>query len=158
MSKQIENDLIQLQNPQDCSKAKKITCTMKSCGFGCQMHHILYCLITAYATNRTLVINSNGWSYNNKGLDAYFKPLSDSCTSIDGPITYWSGDLKTKQNDSLVFQIPESYLFKGEDSAFLPLSVPKKYLERISLFHGDPFVWWSGQILSYLMRFNDEFL
>ena len=41
---------------------------------------------------------------------------------------------------------------------FLPPSLPNKFLERVSTFHGDPFVWWSGQILTYIMRFNDDFL
>lgn len=41
--------------------------------------------------------------------------------------------------------------------AFLPLSVPKEYFDVLSKFHGDPFVWWAGQTLSYLMRFNSAF-
>lgn len=40
---------------------------------------------------------------------------------------------------------------------FLPLSVPKDYHEQISRFHGDPFVWWAGQMLTYIMRFNANF-
>jgi glycoprotein 6-alpha-L-fucosyltransferase len=40
---------------------------------------------------------------------------------------------------------------------FLPLSVPKEYLEKLANFHGDPFVWWAGQLLNYLMRFNSDF-
>jgi glycoprotein 6-alpha-L-fucosyltransferase len=28
---------------------------------------------------------------------------------------------------------------------------------RLERFHGDPFVWWAGQLLSYLTRPNDEF-
>ena len=40
---------------------------------------------------------------------------------------------------------------------FLPLSVPKELAERLGRFHGDPFVWWAGQILSYIMRYNSEF-
>lgn len=40
---------------------------------------------------------------------------------------------------------------------FLPLAVPKELKEKLGLFHGDPFVWWSGHILAYLMRFNSEF-
>jgi glycoprotein 6-alpha-L-fucosyltransferase len=39
----------------------------------------------------------------------------------------------------------------------LPLAVPKDLSPRISEFHGNPFVWWSGQILTYLMRFQPEF-
>lgn len=30
-------------------------------------------------------------------------------------------------------------------------------MDSLSRFHGDPFVWWAGQILSYLMRFNAKF-
>jgi glycoprotein 6-alpha-L-fucosyltransferase len=40
---------------------------------------------------------------------------------------------------------------------FLPLAVPKQYLEDIEKFHDMPFVWWSGQIVYYLTRFNDHF-
>ena len=40
---------------------------------------------------------------------------------------------------------------------FLPLSIPKEYLDQLKSFHGDPFIWWAGQILSYIMRFNGFF-
>lgn len=40
---------------------------------------------------------------------------------------------------------------------FLPLSVPREYLDKLSSFHGDPFIWFAGQILNYLMRFNSDF-
>jgi glycoprotein 6-alpha-L-fucosyltransferase len=41
--------------------------------------------------------------------------------------------------------------------AFLPLSIPKEYEIALKKFHGDPFVWWAGQIVKYLMRFNSDF-
>ena len=40
---------------------------------------------------------------------------------------------------------------------FLPLGIPKEFLGNITSFHGDPFIWWAGQILNYLMRFNSDF-
>ena len=40
---------------------------------------------------------------------------------------------------------------------FLPLTVPKQYIKELERFHGDPFVWFSGQILNFLMRFNENF-
>ena len=40
---------------------------------------------------------------------------------------------------------------------YLPQSVPKQYAERLSKLHGDPFVWWAGQVLTYLMRYNEKF-
>lgn len=40
------SDLIQrrlsfVQNPKDCSKARKLVCDVRFCGFGCQMHHLV---------------------------------------------------------------------------------------------------------------------
>ena len=39
---------------------------------------------------------------------------------------------------------------------FLPLSIPKEFQQELESFHGDPFIWWAGQILFFLTRFNDE--
>ena len=72
-----------LQNPRDCEASPKIVCDLnKSCGYGCQMHHVMYCFITAYFTNRTMILDSTPWDYNSEGYSAYFKPLSDSCINI----------------------------------------------------------------------------
>ncbi|KAH3822153.1 hypothetical protein DPMN_123924 [Dreissena polymorpha] len=47
------------QNPSECDKAKKIICSPgKACGYGCRLHHVTYCLIMAYATQRTLILQS----------------------------------------------------------------------------------------------------
>lgn len=35
---------------------------------------------------------------------------------------------------------------------FLPLSVPEDLAPRLIRLHGNPFVWWVGQILKYLLR------
>lgn len=35
---------------------------------------------------------------------------------------------------------------------FLPLSVPADLAPRLKRIHGDPFVWWVGQFLKYLLR------
>lgn len=40
---------------------------------------------------------------------------------------------------------------------FLPLNIPKEYENILKQIHGDPFVWWAGQIVKYLMRFNSAF-
>jgi glycoprotein 6-alpha-L-fucosyltransferase len=40
---------------------------------------------------------------------------------------------------------------------YLPLSIPKEYSDALKKIHGDPFTWWAGQILAYLMRFNSNF-
>ena len=92
LSKKVQNVLKQLQNPSDCDKAKKIICDLnKSCGFGCQMHHLMYCFITAYASNRNMILESKQGRYKNKGFEAYFKPLSESCLIHNGLAANWNG-------------------------------------------------------------------
>ena len=57
----MQRRLHHLQNPKDCDSARKLVCSLtKPCGFGCQMHHVMYCFIVAYATERTLILKSEG--------------------------------------------------------------------------------------------------
>lgn len=35
---------------------------------------------------------------------------------------------------------------------FLPLAVPEDLAPRLTRLHGDPIVWWVGQVLKYLLR------
>jgi len=39
---------------------------------------------------------------------------------------------------------------------FLPLAIPKDLSERIIRLHGDPSVWWIGQFMKYLLRYQPE--
>ena len=81
----MERRINYLQNPQNCTQAKKIVCHLtKTCGFGCQLHHVAYCFIMAYATERTLVLDSSNWHYSLKGWSAAFLPLSDTCVEARG--------------------------------------------------------------------------
>ena len=57
----MQRRLHHLQNPKDCSSARKLVCSLtKACGFGCQMHHTMYCFMVAYASERTLILQSEG--------------------------------------------------------------------------------------------------
>ena len=80
----LQRRLHYLQNPSNCSKAKKLVCNLsKTCGFGCQIHHVTYCFIMAYATERTLLLTSRGWQYASEGWESAFMPLSETCTTED---------------------------------------------------------------------------
>lgn len=147
------SDLIQrrlhyLQNPPDCREARKLICNLnKGCGFGCQLHHLVYCLIFAYATERTLIVNSKGWRYNPKGWDYVFYPLSDSCTSaFDDKVHQWPVAF-----DAKVISLPFIDSLSKRPK-FLPLAVPKDLAHRIIKFNGDPASWWIGQILKYILK------
>lgn len=82
-----------LQNPKDCSKAKKLVCNInKGCGYGCQLHHVVYCFMIAYGTQRTLILESQNWRYATGGWETVFRPVSETCTDRSGTTTgHWSG-------------------------------------------------------------------
>ncbi|KAG7199674.1 hypothetical protein KM043_014264 [Ampulex compressa] len=151
------SDLVQkrftyLQNPKDCNKAKKLICSLnKGCGFGCQIHHITYCFLVAYGTERTLIIKSKGWRYHKDGWESVFKPLSDTCLSTNGVShSNWPGDA-SKQVISL--PIVDNVFPKPK---YQPPAVPADLVPRLKKLHGHPLVWWVGQVLKYLMRPQDN--
>ena len=82
----LQRRLQYLQNPPDCQTARKLLCNVaKGCGFGCQMHHVAFCFIMAYATQRTLILDSGSWKYSReRGWEGVFEPVSQTCTSKAG--------------------------------------------------------------------------
>ncbi|KAL8617581.1 hypothetical protein ACOMHN_033127 [Nucella lapillus] len=149
----VQRRLHYLQNPKDCRQSKVVLCDLqKGCGFGCQLHHVTYCLIVAYATQRTLVLDSRGWRYASRGWDSVFKPLSDTCTDASGPSVHWAAS-QTRLEAARVLKLPiVDSLYPRPD--FMPLAIPADLAPRLSAFHGDPAVWWIGQMVRYLMRPN----
>ncbi|XP_075232780.1 alpha-(1,6)-fucosyltransferase 8 isoform X2 [Lycorma delicatula] len=147
------SDLVQrriqhLQNPPNCSKARKLLCSLnKGCGYGCQLHHIVYCLIVAYGTERTMILKSKGWRYHRAGWEDIYKPVSNTCVDPSGTSTsHWPGTPNTQ-----VVQLPIVDSIAPRPP-YLPLSIPKDLAPRISRLHGNPFVWWVGQFFKYLLR------
>jgi len=128
LSEIVQGRLKFLQNPEDCSKARKLVCVLnKGCGFGCQVHHAAYCLVTAYATGRTLILESKGWRYNRAGWDKVFLPVSETCTSAAGESRgEWSGI----HSDVQVIQLPIVDFLKPRP-AFLPVAIPAELAPRL---------------------------
>lgn len=91
----VQNRMSHLQNPADCANARKLVCQLnKGCGFGCQLHHVMYCLMVAYGTERTMILDSRGWRYSQRGWDSIFLPVSSSCRNItDDNAETWKGTL-----------------------------------------------------------------
>jgi hypothetical protein len=87
----IQERIYKLQHPEECSKAQILVCDLnKGCGFGCQLHHVGYCLSVATASNRTLVLDrdGDGWRYSKHGWTAVFKAIS-KCSFADAvPASY----------------------------------------------------------------------
>lgn len=94
LGKRVQDKIKRLQNPSNCEQSKKIYCDLAlNCGFGCQIHHLTFCMITAWHTNRTLILNSNSWKYNPRGFEAYFKPISETCKSTNDKLINWASKL-----------------------------------------------------------------
>ncbi|KAJ8938216.1 hypothetical protein NQ314_011575 [Rhamnusium bicolor] len=137
-----------LQNPENCNTAKKLVCSLnKGCGYGCQLHHAVYCFMVAYGKKRTLIMKSKGWRYHKAGWEEIFKPISDTCTNPSGEsVANWPGN-----QDTQVINLPIIDSLSPRPP-FLPLAVPEDLAPRLTRLHGDPIVWWVGQILKYLLR------
>nr|CAH7753493.1 unnamed protein product [Callosobruchus chinensis] len=148
MSNLVQDRFRYLQNPENCKTARKLVCSLnKGCGYGCQLHHAVYCFMVAYGTQRTLILKSKGWRYHKAGWEEVFKPVSDTCTSIEGDsFSNWPG-----HEDTQVINLPIIDSLSPR-SPFLPLAIPEDLAPRLVRLHGDPIVWWVGQILKYLLR------
>jgi glycoprotein 6-alpha-L-fucosyltransferase len=89
---QIQKRIYELQNPKNCSETRKFVCNLDiNCGFGCLMHHAVFCFIVALKFNRTVILISEKWQYGSPGLSEYFRPVSDDCTSTSSgdKTAYW---------------------------------------------------------------------
>ncbi|XP_022246001.1 alpha-(1,6)-fucosyltransferase-like isoform X2 [Limulus polyphemus] len=148
LSDLVQQRLKYLQNPKDCSKARKLICSLnKGCGYGCQIHHVVYCFIVAYGTQRTLILHSKNWRYSSQGWETVYQPVSDTCTDDSGITrSSWSGS-----DDAQVIDLPIVDSVRPRPP-YLPLNIPKDLSERLIRIHGNPVVWWIGQFLKYLLR------
>ncbi|XP_029820130.1 alpha-(1,6)-fucosyltransferase isoform X2 [Manacus vitellinus] len=147
----VQRRITYLQNPKDCSKAKKLVCNInKGCGYGCQLHHVVYCFMIAYGTQRTLILESQNWRYATGGWETVFRPVSETCTDRSGSTTgHWSGEANDKDVQVVELPIVDSL---HPRPPYLPLAVPEDLADRLIRVHGDPAVWWVSQFVKYLIR------
>ncbi|ROL43023.1 Alpha-(1,6)-fucosyltransferase [Anabarilius grahami] len=151
LSSLVQNRISYLQNPQDCSKARKLVCNInKGCGYGCQLHHVVYCFMIAYGTQRVLILESHNWRYAPKGWESVFRPVSDTCTDRSGATTgHWSGEDHDRDVQVVELPIVDSL---HPRPPYLPLAIPEDLAPRLQRLHGDPSVWWVSQFVKYLVR------
>ncbi|CAL8116600.1 unnamed protein product [Orchesella dallaii] len=157
-------DLVQerinaLQNPDDCAKAKKLVCMVHSnCGFGCTVHHIVYCLMTGYMTNRTVILNLKQL-YKGVPWNHVFLPLSSTCLEGSG-ISYgvWGGG-----GSNISAQVVKVSTFRTMISnkespweALRPTRFPPEFESRLGKVSNDPLIWWAGQFMAYVMRLRPD--
>lgn len=152
------SDLIQhrihaLQNPPNCTSARKILCnypiTMGR-GMTSQFHHLTYCVIAAYGTQRTLIIKTRDNDNSGMSLRDYFLPASDTCTK------------ETEAPQPLNNEMAKTVIFPKDDVLdprpdYYPKSIPKDIAPRLLNAHTEPFTWWIGQTFINLLKMNDAF-
>ncbi|KRX16934.1 Alpha-(1,6)-fucosyltransferase [Trichinella nelsoni] len=150
------DDRLQLRSARLRHLGNAVQEQLGPCGFGCQMHHVTFCLIVSYYTNRTMILRGDRWSYSSRGWTSVFKPLSETCTEAeDVPPSMFTaeGDLKK----SFLVDAPiVDIIFDKEQYPYLPLSFPKELADELLQVHSYPPVWWIGQFVRYLMRFVDS--
>ncbi|CAH8505084.1 unnamed protein product [Heterobilharzia americana] len=153
LSHQLQSELVRLQNPIDCKTAKYVVASLnRPCAFGCNAHHLMHCFQMAYATGRTLVLStSSGDSYTNWWIDN-FLPLSNKCSVNDISSTIHNSFIDQKALDT--YQAVICPYINEISSLFTwsPPAVPWHISEKLSLLHGTPFIWFTGQLAAYLMR------
>ncbi|XP_031437164.1 alpha-(1,6)-fucosyltransferase isoform X1 [Clupea harengus] len=151
LSDLVQNRITYLQNPPDCSKARKLVCNInKGCGYGCQLHHVVYCFMIAYGTQRTLILESHNWRYATTGWESVFQPVSNTCTDRTGASTgQWSGEAHDRDIQVVELPIVDSL---HPRPPYLPLAIPEDLADRLHRLHGDPSVWWVSQFVKYLVR------
>lgn len=149
ISDTIQRRLQYIQNPTDCNTAQKVACKFDdSCGYGCQVHHVVLCLIIAYATERTLVIEKTNGIYDGHSWDQIFLPLSETCTNAKG-----GTHGKWPKNSVQVLHVPIISKIKPQP-AYIPLAIPSEFATQLERMHPDPAAWWIAQFVKFVMRYQ----
>ena len=115
------------------------------------MHFISLCLMVAYATKRTMIIDAEHWNYHKGERRKLFLPVSETCTEANEsdrspwPATNEIRVIDLNFTNGMILPAPE--LFQG---------IPRDLSDRINKLSGDPSAWWIGQIIKYLIRYKSE--
>lgn len=121
-----------------CQNAHVFKCDILDkfrCGFGCQIHHIVRCMIVAFHANLPMILKFN-WP----------KPARSSGSFRIFDKTTWDCEdySKAKTMTGYMNKYPERI-------------IPEPYLSRLKKLHSEPIAWWTGHFAAYLMRFSKEF-
>nr|VZI08529.1 unnamed protein product [Spirometra erinaceieuropaei] len=134
LSSELRNQISRIQNPPDCSQSRFALAELRySCGFGCSAHHMVLKFSFAFATNRTLLLQYNDWK-------DIFLPFSN-CSS--------------KQAEGLP-NVPrlENGLPNISTRYYAP-AMPRQWSGKLGTTLGDPFPWYRGHLLKYMLRPKD---
>lgn len=154
LSALVQSRLHKSQNPpQHCDSARKLISWHYNCGFTCEADHIINCLTLAYGTRRMFVLLDTRFYNYDADFEEIFEPLSEACSKNDEPqVVDYPGDPMDR-----VVHIWRSYTdpqLLPERPKFFPIAVPVDLALRIEKVHVDPGLWWTGQLVKYVMRYR----
>jgi len=76
LSRYFQEHLKKSQNPDKCEDARFLVCYFNSTrnGWACMMHHVIFCLMVAFASKRVLLLDKPQEMF---GFDNHFVPLTN---------------------------------------------------------------------------------
>ncbi|EEC04076.1 glycoprotein 6-alpha-L-fucosyltransferase, putative, partial [Ixodes scapularis] len=142
------------QNERNCSQV--LTCRLSNrYGFSSAIHDVLWCLVRGLQLGRPVVVDSEPWHYAPSGWSSVFLPLSFACPEKPDPESRWPGE----NSGTLVGPDAQRSSFRSVSRARSAiLELPPVLAEHLVLLHGDPYAWWFGQLMAYIMRPSKELL
>ncbi|KAF6255596.1 hypothetical protein COO60DRAFT_1627492 [Scenedesmus sp. NREL 46B-D3] len=142
-----------LQHPSDCTTARKLLCSLnKSCGFGCQIHHVVHCLAHAVALNRTMVMTDvypSNYIQSPSGWEDVLQPVTSCSLPDTSSVPKLDAHDPNKHEDAEVVTLD---VIDTGASRYDPPAMPWDVLEAVQLFNSRPQIWWVGVLTSYLLR------
>lgn len=161
MSGVIQKQLSSLQHPTDCSSVKKLVCSLFSNnrGFGSQIHGMAYCLLLAYVTKRTFIMNTGRFRYGKNAWEENLIQISNCSMKDVNEITLYSNisnfdEILNSSDESISVPDVKAWVYHIPD--FLFLAIPEDLAFSLTILNDDPPSWWIGQFIKYLFKLQPE--
>ncbi|BHF79304.1 Alpha-(1,6)-fucosyltransferase [Sparganum proliferum] len=138
LSSELRHQISSLQNPHDCGRSRfALADVCCGCGLGCLAHHMALKFSYSFATNRTLLVpKTNDWK-------DFFTPLSN-CS-----LRHAEGHPDVPRLENTLPKISKGYHAPA---------MPREWSAKLSGPLGDPFPWYRGHLLDYILRPRDPAL
>ncbi|XP_077548343.1 alpha-(1,6)-fucosyltransferase-like [Haemaphysalis longicornis] len=136
-----------IQNPNDCKVAPKLICRLNNPnGFASNVHDVLWCFVAALQMNRTVILNSSRWHHETPTM-----PWSSTFQPVAGPsCSHHHAD--SEKMISGGFTGAASFAWAYERMVRIPSGLLKPLLSN----HGQPYSWFYGQIMGYILRLQNS--
>ncbi|KAH6930173.1 hypothetical protein HPB50_011398 [Hyalomma asiaticum] len=133
------------QNPTDCQRARKLRCTVNNpWGFGSGVHDVLWCFVAALQMGRTLILDTSKW---------HITPESHGWSSVFQPLAGSSCENVGIDKDTVIFNTKTE---SRTETRRKILDLPTSIIGTLVANHADPYAWWYGQIMGYILRLQDS--